>query len=50
MSEESKEFSRQERVVVTDIETNWFESVDSFHKLGLKEELLRGIYGTFNIS
>ena len=26
-------------------ETNWFESVDNFDDLGLKEEVLRGIYG-----
>jgi len=43
---EDKDFQRGgDKVVTTDIETNWFESVDSFHKLGLKEELLRGIYG-----
>jgi len=27
------------------IETNWTESVDTFDDLGIKEELLRGIYG-----
>lgn len=43
MSEEQKEVKQVEKT--TNIETNWFESVDSFHKLGLKEELLRGIYG-----
>lgn len=31
MSEEQKELVKQEKT--TDIETNWFESVDSFHKL-----------------
>ncbi len=25
--------------------TNWTESVDTFDDLGIKEELLRGIYG-----
>ena len=50
MSEE-KDFQRGgDKVVTTDIETNWFESVDSFHKLGLKEELLRGIYGKYYIT
>ncbi|EAS00033.2 DEAD/DEAH-box helicase (macronuclear) [Tetrahymena thermophila SB210] len=42
MSEEQKEVKQEK---TTDIETNWFESVDSFHKLQLKEDLLRGIYG-----
>jgi translation initiation factor 4A len=47
MAEEKKdyEFNRERPPITTDLETNWFESVDSFHKLGLKEELLRGIYG-----
>jgi len=46
MSEIQKsEISYSKEPITTDIETNWFESVDSFHKLGLKEELLRGIYG-----
>lgn len=47
MAEEKKdyEYNRERPPVTTDLETNWFESVDSFHKLGLKEELLRGIYG-----
>jgi len=46
---EDKDFQRGgDKVVTTDIETNWFESVDSFHKLGLKEELLRGIYGKYS--
>ena len=31
--------------VTTDIETNWFESVDNFNDLNLNEDLLRGIYG-----
>jgi hypothetical protein len=31
----------------TDIETNWFESVDSFDDLKLDENLLRGIYGNY---
>lgn len=30
MSEEQKEVKQEK---TTDIETNWFESVDSFHKL-----------------
>jgi hypothetical protein len=48
---EDKDFQRGgDKVVTTDIETNWFESVDSFHKLGLKEELLRGIYGKYYYS
>jgi len=28
-----------------EITTNWTESVDTFDDLGIKEELLRGIYG-----
>ena len=31
--------------ITTDIDTNWFESVDSFDDLKLNENLLRGIYG-----
>jgi hypothetical protein len=31
----------------TDIETNWFESVDNFNDLNLNENLLRGIYGKY---
>lgn len=27
------------------IETNWFETADTFDDLNIKEELLRGIYG-----
>lgn len=27
------------------IESNWTEIVDSFDEMGLKEELLRGVYG-----
>ena len=34
---------RQE--ITTDIDTNWFESVESFDDLKLNENLLRGIYG-----
>ena len=29
------------------MESNWTESVESFDDLGVKEELLRGIYGIF---
>jgi hypothetical protein len=27
------------------VESNWFESVESFEDLGIKEKLLNGIYG-----
>merc|ERR1711991_1237830 len=27
-----------------EVETNWFEAVESFDEMGLKEDLLRGIY------
>lgn len=30
---------------LTEIKTNWEESVESFDQLNLREELLRGIYG-----
>ncbi|EGR27037.1 hypothetical protein IMG5_202750 [Ichthyophthirius multifiliis] len=43
--ETKDEQKKDQTVEQTTVETNWFESVDSFHKLGLKEELLRGIYG-----
>jgi translation initiation factor 4A len=36
---------REKAPVTTDVVTNWTESVESFDQLGLKEELLRGIYG-----
>jgi translation initiation factor 4A len=36
--------------ITTDIDTNWFESVESFDDLKLNENLLRGIYGKYIIS
>lgn len=27
------------------VESNWFESADTFEDLNIKEDLLRGIYG-----
>lgn len=27
------------------VESNWFESVETFEDLNIKEDLLRGIYG-----
>lgn len=36
---------KQPTTTTTDIETNWFESVNSFNDLELNENLLRGIYG-----
>ena len=37
-----EEDEKKEEVV---IESNWTKSVDKFDDLGLKEDLLRGIYG-----
>lgn len=51
MIEENKDFQKSDDKDETKgLETNWFESVDSFHKLGLKEDVLKGIYGSTLIS
>jgi translation initiation factor 4A len=39
------ETKKEEFVDQTDIVSNWDETVESFDELGLKKELLRGIYG-----
>jgi hypothetical protein len=43
--EEDKTLPEEKKSEETEIESNWFDKEDSFDQLGLKEDLLRGIYG-----
>jgi len=47
--EEPKELTAEQLQKIEDdkkyLEANWEESVDRFDDMGLKEEVLRGIYG-----
>lgn len=44
-AEEEKGIESKTEETEEEIVSNWEEKVDSFDELGLKEELLRGIYG-----
>lgn len=37
--------TEEEKELEEDFQTNWETEVDNFADMGLKEELLRGIYG-----